>query len=364
MSYGAVACALVCERLRCEPWRPWGWGETTRRPRRPARRGESGKQVTHQRVDVATPPFSPSERRRSGQGAPMQYDCFLTHDWGEDEEGRSNHARVGKLCAALKAEGIRPWFDEECMRGDINDKMVDGIERSGAVVCFITDRYLEKAWGKGANGHNDNCKFEFDYSLRRKGVEAMIPVVMEKRCRNPSDWAGTVGGKLGGKLYIDLSSDDSSAFDSGVKQLAAEIRVVLESGRIRSGVAGGNKPGHPMAPATAPKAGTMERKPDAPAVDTIPAGELAGCWCMTWWCFLLTVTHPTDSTDEVEFWTTPFWPPIAIGFRQVPATNRWEGVGGCAGCARIFSCGKPALLVFDSSSSGHDESGCPITKLC
>ena len=23
-------CALACERLRCEPWRPWGWGETTR----------------------------------------------------------------------------------------------------------------------------------------------------------------------------------------------------------------------------------------------------------------------------------------------------------------------------------------------
>jgi hypothetical protein len=25
-------CALVCERLRCEPWRPWEWGETTRGP--------------------------------------------------------------------------------------------------------------------------------------------------------------------------------------------------------------------------------------------------------------------------------------------------------------------------------------------
>ena len=22
--------ALACERLRCEPWRPWGWGGTTR----------------------------------------------------------------------------------------------------------------------------------------------------------------------------------------------------------------------------------------------------------------------------------------------------------------------------------------------
>ena len=32
-------CALVCERLRCEPWRPWGWGETTPGPRRPSRRG-------------------------------------------------------------------------------------------------------------------------------------------------------------------------------------------------------------------------------------------------------------------------------------------------------------------------------------
>ena len=32
-------CALACERLRCEPWRPWGWGGTTRGLRRPARRG-------------------------------------------------------------------------------------------------------------------------------------------------------------------------------------------------------------------------------------------------------------------------------------------------------------------------------------
>ena len=24
--YVLSRCALVCERLRCEPWRPWGWG--------------------------------------------------------------------------------------------------------------------------------------------------------------------------------------------------------------------------------------------------------------------------------------------------------------------------------------------------
>ena len=28
--HGGGTAWLVCERLRCEPWRPWGWGETTR----------------------------------------------------------------------------------------------------------------------------------------------------------------------------------------------------------------------------------------------------------------------------------------------------------------------------------------------
>ena len=76
----------------------------------------------------------------------MQYDCFLTHDWGEDEEGRSNHARVGKLSAALKAEGIRPWFDEECMRGDINDKMVPNLR----------ERFLATIPNK-SNTHTSSC---------------------------------------------------------------------------------------------------------------------------------------------------------------------------------------------------------------
>ena len=162
----------------------------------------------------------------------MQFDCFLTHDWGEDEGGRNNHARVARVCANLKKEGLRPWFDEERMRGDINDKMADGIEGSGCVVCFITKRYIQKAGGKGPNGANDNCKYEFDYALRRKGVEKMIVVVMEQGCRNTNEWTGAVGGKLGGTLYIDLSSDDVATFDARVKQLSAEIRAVVGSADI------------------------------------------------------------------------------------------------------------------------------------
>ena len=46
------------------------------------------------------------------------YDCFLTHDWGQDEDGRDNHARVARVCVGLKAAGLRPWFDDKRFRSD------------------------------------------------------------------------------------------------------------------------------------------------------------------------------------------------------------------------------------------------------
>ena len=61
----------------------------------------------------------------------------------------------------------------------------------------------------------------------------MVTVVMERGCRNPSGWVGTVGGKLGGKLYVDLSMDATdAAFGEGVRRLVSEIRTVSASGVV------------------------------------------------------------------------------------------------------------------------------------
>ena len=69
----------------------------------------------------------------------LAYDCFLSHDWGKDEDGRDNHARVAKICAGLKAAGLRPWFDEERMQGEckgpaapcaLSDSMTHTLTRS------------------------------------------------------------------------------------------------------------------------------------------------------------------------------------------------------------------------------------------
>ena len=52
-----------------------------------------------------------------------------------------------------------------------------------------------------------DCKLEFDYALKRKGVYNLIPVVMEKAKKDQSTWHGPVGGRLGNSIYVDLSMD-------------------------------------------------------------------------------------------------------------------------------------------------------------
>jgi hypothetical protein len=74
-------------------------------------------------------------------------DVFLTHDWGIDQLERKNHDRVSSVNKALSTKGLKTWFDEEEMEGDVQAKMLDGIDKSLCVVVFITDRYMMKAAG-------------------------------------------------------------------------------------------------------------------------------------------------------------------------------------------------------------------------
>ena len=75
-------------------------------------------------------------------------DIFITHDWGIDELGRNNHERANKLNKALQKKGLRVWFDEESMNGDIQAKMGEGIDYCGCLVVVITQRYMDKVAGK------------------------------------------------------------------------------------------------------------------------------------------------------------------------------------------------------------------------
>lgn len=112
----------------------------------------------------------------------FQYDVFLTHDWGQDELGRSNHELVSRMNKELQARGLSTWFDEERLEGQLDQLMADqlmaeGVESSRTVAVFVTQRYMQKVASRGA----DNCQKEFGAASRMRTVANMLPVVMEPR---------------------------------------------------------------------------------------------------------------------------------------------------------------------------------------
>jgi hypothetical protein len=148
---------------------------------------------------------------------------FLSHNWTDDEEGRDNHERVSRINKALKDRGFITWFDEERMKGQIRQKMTEGIERSHTVVVCITKVYQEKI---NSADRADNCYFEFDFACR-KLANHMIPVVMEPFMLNKNVWNGRLDSELGGLLYIDMSKNEESVFERKCDELAEALTELI-----------------------------------------------------------------------------------------------------------------------------------------
>jgi hypothetical protein len=106
--------------------------------------------------------------------------------------------------------------------------MTDGIDKSRVFIAFITHEYMSKVQGEREKGENDNVKFEFDYACLKKGVECMIPVVMEAKLKDQREWLGVVAGKLGTKLFVDCSEEFT---EEGATRLADEIISHLSRAR-------------------------------------------------------------------------------------------------------------------------------------
>eukprot|EP00047_Mylnosiga_fluctuans_P020236 m.90059 g.90059 ORF g.90059 m.90059 type:complete len:320 (+) comp8440_c0_seq3:161-1120(+) len=117
----------------------------------------------------------------------FKYHVFLSHDWGLDQHGRDNHATLRRINAGLKRRGLVTWFDEERMRGFIPRAMAEGIEQAKVVVCFLTQRYQEKATG---DDNRDNVQLEFNHAFQKKTPKFMTAVPMETRCLDTRQSSG------------------------------------------------------------------------------------------------------------------------------------------------------------------------------
>eukprot|EP01038_Epipyxis_sp_PR26KG_P008757 gene8757-11831_t len=166
----------------------------------------------------------------------LQTQCFLSHNWGDDVDGRDNHARVRRINEGLKNRGFITWFDEEQMVGDLRKRMTEGIENTLCVIAFITSKYREKVNGKD---ERDNCKCEFSHAVHQRGPQNMIAVVMEEGMKNNREWKSELGVALQNKLYIDSSSDDN--FDTqidGISRALNDLQIFpsLNNSRTTSNV--------------------------------------------------------------------------------------------------------------------------------
>jgi len=161
------------------------------------------------------------------------FDLFLSHNWGKDSLGRDNHNRVAKLNDALKKAHVITWFDAEQLGGHIGQAMTDGIDSCEQVAVFVTRRYIDKVATK--YGLEDNCRLEFDYSARRRGISNLIPIVMEPKCLELKTWNGVLGASLANQMYIDFTEDDK--LDTCVREILKRVHAKkLNTGSWYSGL--------------------------------------------------------------------------------------------------------------------------------
>jgi len=167
------------------------------------------------------------------------YHVFISHNWGEDSSGRDNHQRVLKIAQFLQYHGLKVFLDDwEAHRYSSKDEaMIDGMRRSGVVLMFLTQKYIERI----EDGKlDDDCVAEFNLAKR---APTIIPVILEKELLTTTKWGwNRVFAHLSGKNVVDLADGDVTPppallWTAEAQKLHAaldnlQIRIRSESSRL------------------------------------------------------------------------------------------------------------------------------------
>ena len=171
-----------------------------------------------QKIDTFILPLILGERPNTASTS-LETDCFLSHNWGDKN---INHGNVKNINEILKKKGLRTWFDENKIDGNIRYKMAEGIDNTTCFIVFITREYRDKVNGIDMK---DNCKYEFTYAMNQLGSQNMIPVIMEKEMRETNKWQGELGAALGSMLYVDFSVETET--EKKYEELYKRIQKVI-----------------------------------------------------------------------------------------------------------------------------------------
>lgn len=148
----------------------------------------------------------------------MEFDCFLAHEWGTENNDFHTHQRVFQLKRQLEEAQFTCWFDEEYLTDNLMKGIVDGVQASRKAIVFVTKRYMDRV-----EDENNNCTKELSFISSSKPLSNIIVVLFEDGLQNPNKWRNMLKMYVGQKVYIDLSTP--AKLNRNFQRLCKEIRA-------------------------------------------------------------------------------------------------------------------------------------------
>jgi hypothetical protein len=189
--------------------------------------GKSKKKqpVPEQHMDLqdieSAPPVSPLGspiRSPVGNSVQIEYDIFLSHDWGiKLPDGKhKNHERVRSIKNVLQEMNpqLRIFFDEGDLHGGdhLFDKLNTKILQSKCIMAFLTKNYEMKV---NSNRPNEFCRHELEFAVAKR--KEIIPVVLEPELKHgfsESEVGGTLWRNFHERLCVDLVIHDGDYYST------------------------------------------------------------------------------------------------------------------------------------------------------
>jgi hypothetical protein len=133
---------------------------------------------------------------------------------------------VGRVNEALRKRGLVTWFDSERLEDKIHETISKALYSTCCVLIFVTREYEKKV---NSADDSDYCFYEFNVAATDRRLANMrIPIVMDESMLNPDSWEeGLLKAGLGGKVFIDVSSDDKDVFEERCNEVFVRVVKLL-----------------------------------------------------------------------------------------------------------------------------------------
>jgi hypothetical protein len=151
-------------------------------------------------------------------------DCYFCFDAGTDGYGQRNRNRVNYINDMLRSRGLSTSMLNERSNGPLTmNHLCSSIDKSRSVLLFLTRSYFNRVIGEDPNDYN---KVQFNYAIRSKKIDQIIPIIMEEEVLNANSWPNYLYRALKEFALVNFSQDDDiqATFEQFYQRIDTVVR--------------------------------------------------------------------------------------------------------------------------------------------